>query len=90
MPANIPVLVNVTSPAAREMPKSVILAVPSSAISTFPGLTSRCTTPAACAAANADAACAPIRAASAGGSSRPSPCRSDRLRDGRYSITNTG
>src|SRR3990170_3640042 len=68
----MPVAVTVTSPVALEMPKSVILTVPSAAISTFAGLMSRWTMPAACAATRADATCAPIRAASCGGVVAPS------------------
>ena len=57
----MPVAVSVMSPTAWEIPKSVILAEPSSVIKTLPGLTSRCTMPTACAATNADATSAPIR-----------------------------
>ena len=54
---------------ARAMPKSASFAVPSWVTSTFEGLTSRCTMPAACAAASASATCARSAAASSG--SRP-------------------
>ena len=47
VPCTMPLVVNVVSPSAREIPKSLISAVPSSAIKMFPGLTSRCTMPSA-------------------------------------------
>ena len=68
MPAIRPVRVSCTSSTARETPKSVSLTRPSSAISTLPGLTSRCTTPAACAAASPSATCRPISATTRGSS----------------------
>ena len=46
VPVTMPVAVSVTSPRTCEIPKSVSLAVPSSASNTLPGLTSRCTMPA--------------------------------------------
>ncbi len=90
MPAIIPVLVTVMSSLAREMPKSVILTVPLSPSSTLPGLMSRCTMPAACAAASAAATCEPIQATSPCGISPRSTITSARLREGRYSITRQG
>ena len=48
-------MVIVTSPSAWEMPKSLISALPSSAMRMLLGLTSRCTIPSSCAAASADA-----------------------------------
>jgi len=51
-------------PHARESPKSVIRTVPSSPSRRFAGLTSRCTTAAACAAASADVAPQPTGAPS--------------------------
>lgn len=65
-----------------DVPKSVSFAVPSAVTSTFPGDTSRWTTPAACAAASAPAICAPIQAVLTA-STGPSRSRSARLRDGR-------
>lgn len=49
VPAMKPEAVTVTSPTAREIPKSVIFTVPSSDISRFAGFTSRCTMPTSCA-----------------------------------------
>jgi hypothetical protein len=86
----MPVAVTVTSPVAREMPKSVILTVPSSLSSTLAGLMSRCTIPAACAATSAVATCVPIRAASCGASVPRSERTIARLFDGRYSMTSHG
>ena len=68
MPAIRPVRVSCTSSTARETPKSVSFTRPSSAMSTLPGLTSRCTTPAACAAASPSATCRPISATTRGSS----------------------
>ena len=90
MPASIPVLVTCTSPWAREMPKSVIFTVPLSPSRMLPGLMSRCTTPAECAAPSAAATCAPIRATSRGGSGPCSFIIAARLVEGRYSMTSTG
>ncbi len=66
-PMIAPAWVSVSSPATVAMPKSVRTARPG-AISTFPGLTSRCTTPAACAAPSASSRSSPIAATRAGGS----------------------
>ncbi|NQE69790.1 hypothetical protein NG2371_04258 [Nocardia gamkensis] len=82
--------VTVTSPTARDMPKSVILTVPSSATSRFAGFTSRCMIPASCAAARALAACAPISATSIGGSVRLPDSLVARLGASMYSMTNQG
>ena len=54
VPCTRPVEVKVASPRAWEMPKSLISALPSSAIKMLPGLTSRCTIPTAWAAASAE------------------------------------
>ena len=77
-PITIPVCVNRGSPSNCAMPKSVSTARSSQpspdrlvAMSTLLGFTSRCSTPAACAAASAESSCWPIRPARAGGS-RPS------------------
>ena len=72
------------------MPKSVIFTVPLSARRMLPGLMSRCAMPTACAAAMASATCAPISAASAGGSVPRSSSTAERLLDGRNSITRIG
>ena len=53
VPNTVPVVVDVTSVTARARPKSATLMRPSAAMSTFSGLTSRCTSPARCAAASA-------------------------------------
>ncbi len=79
MPAIRPVLVTVMSSEAREMPKSVILTTPFSAISTLPGLMSRCTMPAAWAADSAAAHWAPMLATSIGSIGPPSASASARL-----------
>jgi hypothetical protein len=86
VPANVLVKVPAMSSVTRAIPKSVILTVLSSPTSTFAGLTSRCTTPASCAAASPAATSAPIRATSSGGNV-PSPAR---LVDGRYSMIRYG
>ncbi|PRX44525.1 hypothetical protein B0I33_11133 [Prauserella shujinwangii] len=85
-----PARVTDTSSAACEMPKSTIFATPSSVIRMLPGLMSRCTIPAACAAASAPATCAPMFATTSGASGPCSASRSARLRAGRYSMTSTG
>ena len=90
MPAISPVRVSCTSSTARETPKSVSLTRPSSAMSTLPGFTSRCTTPAEWAAASPSATCCPMAATSAGGSRPRSPSAPASDRDGRYSITSQG
>ena len=58
MPISTPGRVNGAEPAACAMPKSVIFTYRPRLISMFPGLISRCTRPAACAACKALAACA--------------------------------
>ena len=59
VPTIPPVLVIAVSCLIAAMPKSVSTTRPSSASSTFPGLTSRCSTPAACAARSAPSTCSP-------------------------------
>ena len=76
-PRRDPVAVIVES-RARAMPKSASFAVPSCVTSTLDGLTSRCTIPAACAAARASATWARSAAASSG--SRPSACSASTAR----------
>ena len=58
VPMTWPVAVSGTWSAMRAMPKSVILTRPSGVMSRLPGLMSRCTRPAACAACSAAAVCA--------------------------------
>jgi hypothetical protein len=84
------VAVTAARPAALDTPKSVIFAVPSVASNTLSGLTSRCTTPFACASASAAAICAPIDATWAGGSPPRVAVTSARLSDLRYSMTRHG
>ncbi len=90
VPESAPASVIVVSPVAREMPKSVSFTAPPRPISTLPGFTSRCTMPAACAAASAIATLPPILAASAGDSGPVSSSTAARLSEGRYSITIQG
>jgi hypothetical protein len=82
--------VTVPSPIAREMPKSTTFAVPSSATRTLNVVTSRCTIPAACAAANAEATCHPTPTTSASGSGPRSSIISASVFDGTYSMTRHG
>ena len=56
MPNTSPVWVCPDPSTARAMPKSVSFTVPSGVTRTLAGLTSRCTTPASCAAPSASAA----------------------------------
>ena len=71
VPITIPVAVRFMSGTlALAMPKSVILVVPSAVTSRLPGLMSRCTIPARCAASSARAAWATMSRATYG-SSRP-------------------
>ena len=84
MPWIMPVAVIVASPRACEMPKSLIIADPSSVMRMFPGLTSLCTIRILCAAASADPTSAPIRAVSAGVSV---PCSRSRSESGVDSIS---
>ena len=58
VPMTWPVAVSGTWSAMRAMPKSVIFTRPSGVMSRLPGLMSRCTRPAACAACRAAAVCA--------------------------------
>jgi hypothetical protein len=83
-----PVCVSAPSPSSINAdPKSVNNTRPSSATNTLLGLTSRCTTPARCAASNADNTANPTPATSAGGNGPLSliTCNNDRA--GTYSIT---
>ena len=66
MPTIPPVRVIAVSCVIAAMPKSVSTTRPSSASSTFSGLTSRCSTPEACAARSALSTCSPTEADLAG------------------------
>ncbi|PWW63341.1 hypothetical protein DFQ13_104331 [Actinokineospora spheciospongiae] len=79
-----PVLV---SSAQWAMPKSVSLAVPSSATSTLPGVTSRWTILRSCMATSAAAICAPTPAAARGVSGPVVARVAAMLRAGKYSMT---
>ncbi len=70
-PTSAPVPVRVESPSVAAIPKSVSRTCPSRPSSTLPGLISRCSTPAECAAASASTRVRPIAATCAGGSG---PC----------------
>lgn len=72
------------------MPKSVSTTRPSAPSRTLPGFTSRCSTPAACAALSAVTIRWPVRAASAGGRVPLSSSTSARVREGTYSMTMHG
>ncbi len=74
VPMTMPAWVSPGSPCKVAMPKSVSTALPSGVIRMLPGLTSRCTTPAACAVPSASSSVMPIIAARAGGSG-PSSAR---------------
>ena len=65
MPTTIPSAVRRSAPSRWAMPKSPSAAVPSAASQTLSGLTSRCTTPLACACASAAAISRPMRSTSA-------------------------
>ena len=78
-----PVAVIVVSPRACEIPKSLIIAEPSSVMRMLPGFTSRCTIRSLWAAARAEPTCAPIRAASRG---ERVPCSRSRTDSGVDSI----
>ncbi len=84
---NRPDWVRAGSPAVRAMPKSLILATPSSRTSTLPGFTSRWVIPAAWAEARPSATWAPMAATRSAGSGPSSRIRSDRDREGTFSIT---
>ena len=73
MPSSAPSGPLSLSPTSAEMPKSTTF-TPVGVSMTLPGVTSRCTTPRACAAASAEATSAPMVIASRHGScpSRPS------------------
>lgn len=90
MPISSPDAVIVTSSAAREVPKSVILTVPNSVTRTLPGFTSRCTTPAWWAATSPEASWMPSRTVSSAGSLPRSDSSAARLLDGRYSMISHG
>lgn len=85
VPTSCPLRVRLRASAIRASPKSASSGRPSWSNSTLAGLTSRCRTPAAWAAARPRATWATIAAASAGGSD-PSRRRSSRLpgRQGRH------
>ena len=78
VPRTIPACVDVLGAAtARASPKSTTLTVPSAETSTFSGLTSRCTSPARCAAASAASTGSSTETASSG-RSRPRRCSTSR------------
>ncbi len=87
----MPVEVSVESPSKWAMPKSPSTAWPlprgPPRNITFPGLTSRCSTPAACAVARADSTASPICATSSTGSVPRSSTSSCSVRGGSRSIT---
>src|SRR5690606_16256923 len=87
-PTTSPVIVSAELPSTIAMPKSVSTTRPSLAISTLAGFTSRCSTPAACAARSAASTSAPIPAARAGdiGPSASSTSASDRPRTSSITI----
>ena len=89
VPAITPVRVSCTSSTARETPKSVSFTSPFAAISTLPGFTSRCTTPARWAAASPSAIWRPISATSAAGAARARE-RAASDSEGKYSMTSHG
>ena len=68
VPTTMPVCVSAGSPSTAAIPKSVSTARPSRVSSTLPGLTSRCTIPAAWALASAPSSIIPVSAARRGGS----------------------
>ncbi len=68
VPTSWPVLVTGAESAARAMPKSVIFTTPPGASSRLPGLMSRCTSPARCAACRPDAVWAMMSRLRAGSS----------------------
>jgi hypothetical protein len=87
LPRTLPVVLWVTSlHRAREIPKSVSLAMPSSVTRMFSGVTSPCTTPSWWDFANAAAIWQPIDPASSGVSRPPSVTIWARLREGTYSM----
>ncbi len=90
VPCTSPVAVSVASPRACEMPKSLIMAVPSAVIKMLPGLTSRCTMPTAWAASSAEETWAPILAVSSGGIGPLSLSRLDMGVDGRNCMIRHG
>ena len=72
---------------ARAMPKSVTLTSPSGVINTFPGFTSRWTTPCRCAKASAAATPAPMVAIWRGGIGCGSRRTAESGRPSTYSMT---
>ncbi len=93
-PITIPVCVSRGSPSNWAIPKSVSTARSSqpsplrvAAMSTLLGFTSRCSTPAACAAARADSSCWPMRPARAVGRRPSAESNWSRDWDGTSSIT---
>ncbi len=74
-PITSPVIVRAELPSTMAIPKSVSTTRPSLASSTLAGFTSRCSTPASCAARSADSTSAPMCAARCGGNG-PSASRS--------------
>ncbi len=86
----MPDVVSVLLSCVRAMPKSARTARPVASISTFPGLTSRCMMPSACAAFKAVSTCSPTAAACCAGSG-PFSCTTSRNdRDGTSSMTIQG
>ena len=90
VPAITPVRVSCTSSTARETPKSVSFTNPSAAISTLPGFTSRCTTPARWAAASPSAIWRPMSAVSTAESGPSRVMRAASDSEGKYSMTSHG
>jgi hypothetical protein len=89
-PISSPVRVKVEVPEAWAIPKSVSTIRPVCDSNTLPGLTSRCSTPAECAARSAAIIPRPILAASAGGTGPRSFSRSPSVVAGTYSMTMVG
>ena len=87
VPSTVAVCVSEWLSSARAIPKSSTFTCPSGVTMMLPGLMSRWTIPAACAALSASATCAAIRAARAGSSGPSSRRMSARLRPGTSSIT---
>src|SRR6266508_2867499 len=84
MPGRVTV---VSEPATTANPKSLSTTRPSAVSNTLLGLTSRCSTPARCAACRAASTPSPIRATRSGGSGPSWEITSCSERDGTYSIT---
>ncbi len=91
VPMSVPVRVTGESSSSVAMPKSVSTArPPSCASSTLSGLTSRCSTPAWCAARRAESTCRPISATRAGGRGPWSRTTAPRVSDGTSCSTIQG